>query len=261
MQNSNIDLYSLHEHGIPGDGQMTLSPGGVYERVYVHEEWLDDTRAQMGNGRGSGRGCHIDLPMRYNAGYDLVSVSRDGKRLAKNVEWQEMYRMTDHCVDASALYWSRCLRILTPVRAGTYQITIRDRIIPDHVRGIRSVHINQDGRIISRHVKFHEYPYGYYPNGFTWDALPDKYKIEIWRKTKKSPRRFVLYRTVEANILALHGGVLVNDTFCDYDGKANRIAYLAYLRPDGARSLLSAEMIEIRRRISERTEGRRILIR
>jgi len=234
---SHNNVYALYHHTHKNGGD-----GGITEHVYTHDAPAN-TLTTLSNGSK-----YLVLPgvARYNAGYGLVTLALDGKALEPGTDWKESPRMAGRCADASSAYWANSILIPRPAAAGIYRATWRELLVFDAVRGIRAVHTNAQGDVVWNWEKASLLSPTNYPNGVAWDALPDGYTIEIWRKTRHrqqvaapvwhSGKRWMLWKCVPASKLAVN--------LEEISGNVGTVAYrLAYLRADGARSLLSAEAI------------------
>jgi len=232
---SKNNIYALYNH-------THKEGGGITEHVYTHDAPAN-TLTPLSNGSK-----YLVLPgvARYNAGYGLVALTHDGKALEHGTDWKEAPRMAGRCADASSAYWANSILILRPAAAGVYRVAWRELVVPDSVRGIRAVHTNAQGYVVWSPEMASLLSPAYYPNGVAWDALPDGHTIEIWRKTKHKQQdhspvrhkgiRWMLWKCVPASKLAVNIEAI--------SGYNSTVSYrLAYLRPDGARSLLSAEAI------------------
>jgi len=198
---------------------------GAFERVYTMEATQPPGAMPVPQA--------VRLPDRahYNAGYGLVSVTEDGRPLARGMGWIELLR-PEGAAGESARYWADSIQIARPMPGSVYRVTWRNITLPDYIRGLRLVHIDAHGAMHTPHGLSSLKP----PNGVTWNALPDGYRAEIWRKTKYPSRRWVLYASVPAGA---RGTEL----------RGNRRSYafcFSFLRPDGARSLLSRETVIFR---------------
>ena len=191
---------------------------------------------------------------RYNAGYGLTMLFCDDELLVHGRDWQEEQRKEHTSSDASTAYWTHRVSVQRPKRDGVYRFVWRSRIIVATVPGLREARLNRNGSVLldGRSTMFPtpQNNAGRYPNGIAWSPLPDKYKIEIWRKTKHKQNnrqnygvRWMLWRTV----LASQGGF--NFEAARWNAAGNRPRHtgteafrFAFLTPDGARSLLSPEV-------------------
>jgi hypothetical protein len=178
-----------------------------------------------------------------------VEVAQDGHPLVQGADWQEVTRLAHTCSDNSTRYWSHCIRILQAQKQGIYRVTWRELVVPDYIRGIRAVRVDTAGKVIfGPPAKLRDNQN--YPNGITWDALPAGYKVEIWRKThhrqeagntatqRHSGRRWMLVRTIPAEKLGFDFGFMGAEQH-----GATKAFLFTYLRPDGARSLPSPEVV------------------
>jgi hypothetical protein len=197
---------------------------------------------------------------RYNKEYGQTSLTLDGAPLIRGVDWEETDRPATSRRDDTTAYWTHLITVFAPVSSGKYRLTWKERIVTDYVRGIREARISDTGGVLwDGHVTMPVQPDGVekFPNGVAWDPLPAGYKIEIWRKTKhkqsgmpsddvlhrRSGVRWMVWRTVDATELTANLDQLTRYPAPGAARDVKTMAFkLAYLRPDGARSLLSQEV-------------------
>jgi hypothetical protein len=197
---------------------------------------------------------------RYNMGFNLVSVAhRLGVSdpfvpLTFGSEWQEVGRLRHTTSNSSARYWAHTIRIVEP-KSGTYRITWQERTIAACVPGLREARLDESGTVLwdgrVTMLRTIKNPDDRYPNGVAWDALPEGYRVEVWRKTRKkqsgvegmyparrkSGVRWMLWRALPPSAQ----GINLEATRRGKDTGTEAFRF-AFITPDGARSFLSPEV-------------------
>lgn len=234
---------------VTGDGQVVMY---APSKTVITRSTSCTTENMPQNSDGD-KFLYLPGVARYNAGFGLVKLYRDGVLLTPGVHYYEDERPETARLDDTTAYWSNRVKMINPIPGATYTLFWTEITINTIVSGLREAVVSPDHtQDLTNPHWASVYQVDNHPNGIAWNDPPEGCVVEIWRKTRQKNRggheygafavrhgpRWVLWHTCAPGQTAVNFSSLHR-----FNGKGSRTEVFRFAYKDalGGRTPLSIE--------------------